>query len=220
MFSKTMSPTAVEEAQSMALKCIQTSYRDCGLTIQPTLEKVATKEKIIPEKFTPTSSELRSYFISQTQLQRKQVQYALKELGHYASSIDGIWGKGTSRALQEFLGEEGNIENLDDIYSTLVAKVNVPSKFAEPKRQVVTKQATKTVNTAKLTGDARVCADYGFTPGTQQFLQCLGNLRQQRQNEANMLMNLGQGLMNNAYGPAPSIGSIFCQRRGNYLSCN
>ena len=207
----------------MALKCLQTSYRDCGLTIQPTHEKVATKEKIIPEKFTPTSSELRSYFISQTQLNRKQIQYALKQLGYYRSSIDGIWGKGTRRALSELLKEEAKIESLNQIYSTLVSKVDVPSKFAAPKRKVVTKQPTKTVNTEKLTGDARVCADYGFTPGTQQFLQCLGNLRQQRQNEANMLMNLGQGLMNNAYGPAPSIGrtgSIFCQRRGNYLSCN
>ena len=156
-------------------------------------------------------------------MNRKQIQYALKQLGYYRSSIDGIWGKGTRRALSELLKEEAKIESLNQIYSTLVSKVDVPSKFAAPKRKVVTKQPTKTVNTEKLTGDARVCADYGFTPGTQQFFQCLGNLRQQRQNEANMLMNLGQGLMNNAYGPAPSIGrtgSIFCQRRGNYLSCN
>ena len=128
--------------------------------------------------------------------------------------------------MQEFLDKEGSIEKLNDIYSTLVATVNVPSKFAEPKRQVVTKQLATTVNTAKLTGDAKVCADYGFAPGTQQFLQCLGNLRQQRQNEANMLMNLGQGLMNNAYRPytpAPTIGGtggIFCQRIGNYVNCN
>ena len=79
------------------------------------------------------------------------------------------------------------------------------------------------MNTAKLSGDARVSADYGFPPGTQQFLQCLGNLRQQRQNEANMLMNLGQGLMNNAYGLAPNFGrtgGIFSQRIGNYVNCN
>ena len=57
-------------------------------------------------------------------------------------------------------------------------------------------------------------------------LQCLGDPRQQRQNEANMLMNSGQGLMNNAYRPytpAPTIGGtggIFCQRIGNYVNCN
>ena len=125
--------------------------------------------------------------------------------------------------MQEFLDKEGSVKKLNDIYSTLVAKVNVPSKFAEPKCQAVTKQPTTTVNTAKLTGGAKGCADYGFAPGTQQFLKCLGNLRQQRQNEANMLMNLGQGLMNNAYGPAPTIGGtggIFCQRIGNYVNCN
>ena len=108
--------------------------------------------------------------------------------------------------MQEFLGEEGSIESLNDIYSTLVAKVDAPSKFAEPKHLVVTKKPTTTVNTANLTGGAKGCADYGFAPGTQQFLKCLGNLRQQRQNEANMLMNLGQGLTNNAYEPAPTIG--------------
>ena len=63
--ANTMSPSAIEEAQGMALKCIQIFYRDCGLTIQPTPEKAATKEKIIPKKVTTTSSELRSYFISQ-----------------------------------------------------------------------------------------------------------------------------------------------------------
>ena len=160
--------------------------------------------------------------MSQSKLQRKQVQYALKELGYYTSSIDGIWGKGTRRAFQEFLDKEGSVENLNDIYSTLVVKVDVPSKFTGPKRQVVTKQPTTTVNIAKLTGDAKVCADYGFAPCTQQFLQCLGNLRQQRQNETNMLMNLGQGLMNNAYGPAPTIGGTggkFHQRIGNYVNC-
>ena len=161
----------------MALKCLQTSYRDCGLTIQPTHEKVATKEKIIPEKFTPTSSELRSYFISQTPLNRKQIQYALKQLGYYRSSINGIWGKGTRRALSELLKEEAKIESLNQIYSPLVSKVDVPSKFAAPKRKVVTKQPTETVNTAKLTGDARVCADYGFALGTLQFLQYLEDLR-------------------------------------------
>ena len=78
------------------------------------------------------------------------------------------------------------------------------------------------MNTAKLTGDARVSADYGFPPCTQQFLQCLGNLRQQRQNEADMLMNLCQGLMNKAYGLVPNFGrtgGISSQRRGNYVNC-
>ena len=104
----------------------------------------------------------------------------LKKQGHHTSSIDGIWGKGTRHPLKEFLGEEGGIKSLNDIYSTLVAKAGAPSKFVEPKRLVATKKPTTTVNTAKLTGGAKGYADYGFAPGTQQFLQCLGNLRQQR----------------------------------------
>ena len=162
------------------MKYIQIAHWDCRLIIQPKPKEVTSVEKVVPVRFAPTSSELRLYFVNQNKWQRKQVQYALKELGYYTSSIDGIWGKGTSRALQEFLDKEGSTEKLNDIYSTLVAKVNVPSKFAEPQRQVVTKQPATTVNTAQFKGDAKVCADYGFAPGTQQFLQCLGNLRQQR----------------------------------------
>ena len=79
--------------------------------------------------------------------------------------------------MSELLKEEAKIESLNQIYSTLVSKVDVPSKFAAPKRKVVTKQPTETVNTAKLTGDARVCADYGFALGTLQFLQYLEDLR-------------------------------------------
>ena len=123
----------------MAAKFIQTSNKDCGLIVQPKPKQVASVEKLVLVRFAPTSSELRLYFVGQNKLQRKQVQYALKELGYYRSSIDGIWGKGTRRALQEFLDKEGSVEKLNDIYSTLVAKVNGPSKFAEPKRQVVTK---------------------------------------------------------------------------------
>ena len=94
------------------MKCIQTSYKDCGLIIQPKPKEVASVEKLVPVRFAPTSSELRLYFVSQSKLQRKQVQYALKKLGHYRSSIDGIWGKGTRRALQDFLDKEGSVEKL------------------------------------------------------------------------------------------------------------
>jgi len=162
------------------MKYIQIAHWDCGLIIQPKPKEVTSAEKVVPVRFAPTSSELRLYFVNQNKLQRKQVQYALKELEHYTSPIDRIWVKGTGRPLQEILGEEGSIESLNDIHSTLVAKVDAPSKFAEPKRLVVTKKPTTTFNTAKLTGGAKGCADYGFAPGTQQFLQCLGNLRQQR----------------------------------------
>ena len=54
-----MRPAVIEEAQSMAVKCIQTSYKDCGLIIEPKPKEVASEEKVVPVKFAPTSSELR-----------------------------------------------------------------------------------------------------------------------------------------------------------------
>ena len=111
-----MSPAKIEEAQSMAAKFIQTSNKDCGLIVQPKPKQVASVEKLVPVRFAPTSSELRLYFVGQNKLQRKQVQYALKELGDYRSSIDGVWGKGKRCALQEFLDKEGGLEMLNDIF--------------------------------------------------------------------------------------------------------
>ena len=40
---------------------------------------------------------LASYFKNQSLTKRKQIQYALKELGYYKMSIDGLWGNGTRR---------------------------------------------------------------------------------------------------------------------------
>ena len=67
-----MSLAKVEEAQSIAMKCIQTSNKDCGLIVQPKPKEVASVEKLAPVRFAPTSSELRLYFVGQIKLQRKQ----------------------------------------------------------------------------------------------------------------------------------------------------
>ena len=42
-------------------------------------------------------NDFRQAFISQSQLKRKQLQYALKELRFYTYGVDGLWGKGTKK---------------------------------------------------------------------------------------------------------------------------
>ena len=42
-------------------------------------------------------TDFRQAFISQSQLRRKQLQYALKELRFYTYGVDGLWGKGTKK---------------------------------------------------------------------------------------------------------------------------
>lgn len=81
------------------------------------------------------SSAFKSSFLNQTQLKRKQIQYALNKLGYYRSGIDGLWGNGTKNALTSFASAEGlGSSTPSTIFSKLLSKVSVPSSFAAPKQ--------------------------------------------------------------------------------------
>ena len=78
-------------------------------------------------------------FKSQSLLKRQQLQYALKKLGFYSSSIDGLWGSGTSSAIVEYAQANGvNSSNPSSVFSSILSKVDVPSSFevAKPKVKV------------------------------------------------------------------------------------
>ena len=217
---QSMTPAAVEKAQTMALSCIQSRYVDCG-AVMPMAPKVEAQQVQKPIRVEPTSSELRAYFVSQSLTERKQIQYALKQLGYYGSSVDGLWGKGTNRALVNYVSNERDITLPSAIYPSLIAKVEVPSRFATIKKKVVQQ---KPVSTANLSRDGKKCVSNGFSPGTQEYLQCLSYEQQRRQNQSNMLLNLGQGLLQTPSFPAPSTGGlnggVFCNTMGNYTYCN
>lgn len=67
--------------------------------------------------------------------QRKQFQYALKQLGYYKSSVDGLYGPKTENAARAYAQAKG-IKNgyPDSLYRRLVSEVNVPSSFAIAKQ--------------------------------------------------------------------------------------
>ena len=44
----------------------------------------------------------KTHFAKLGRVQRKQLQYGLKQLGYYSSSIDGLWGKGTNAGVNSF----------------------------------------------------------------------------------------------------------------------
>ncbi|MDB3929677.1 trypsin-like peptidase domain-containing protein [Paracoccaceae bacterium] len=44
----------------------------------------------------------KAHFTKLGRTQRKQLQYGLKQLGYYSSSIDGLWGKGTNAGVNSF----------------------------------------------------------------------------------------------------------------------
>jgi len=126
-----MTPSAVEEAQKMAMSCIQSNYADCGLTVKP----VAVKQpKPVDKTYITSGSQVEAWFKDETRLKRKQLHYALKKLGVYNSSVDGLWGPNTSRAFTRYINKyKRDAENVDEVFSSVLSKVKVPSSFSTSK---------------------------------------------------------------------------------------
>lgn len=143
-----MTPSAVEEAQKMAMNCIQSNYADCGLTVKPTaLTKPKSSEKI----YISSGSQVEAWFKGETALKRKQLHYALKKLGIYNSSVDGLWGGNTSEAFTQFIKEyKRDAETVEEVFVSILSKVKVPSVFSDPKR-VTANKSTKRSSNAGLT---------------------------------------------------------------------
>jgi peptidoglycan hydrolase-like protein with peptidoglycan-binding domain len=85
-------------------------------------------------KVASNSANFKDDYTSQSLLKRQQLQYALKKLGFYSSSIDGVWGSGTSSAIVEYAQANGvNSSSPSSVFSNILSKVDVPSSFAAPK---------------------------------------------------------------------------------------
>jgi len=77
----------------------------------------------------------KSNFISLSSIQRKQLQYGLKELGYYSSSIDGLYGPKTEKAVRDYARSKGiNSGYPNSVYRRIVSEVNVPNSFAVAQR--------------------------------------------------------------------------------------
>ena len=119
-----------------------------------------------------TVRDFKQAFISQSQLKRKQLQYALKELRFYTYGVDGLWGKGTKKGFERFV-KWGNLEGRGEsaVFTDLLSPVVVPTSFAAPKKTVTT--TTKTTGWVPLAGtpklpfeDAKeVCEAKGLAEG-------------------------------------------------------
>ena len=94
------------------------------------LEEVA-KRDASATNVAAKSSNFKGEYRSQSALKRKQLQYALKKLGFYSSSVDGLWGKGTSSAIVEYAQSNGVGGNSpSSVFNSILSKVDVPSSFA------------------------------------------------------------------------------------------
>ena len=149
--AETMSSEAVEEAQELALVCIQSNYSVCGVSILPKQSQQQTEPVGIT---TIDDVLLSSEFKTQSLLKRKQLQYALKKLGVYNSTVDGLWGSGTSTAFSNYIKiNDLSASSGEAVFASVLSKVDVPSVFASPKKRAAPKKQVKTnrnTNTAGL----------------------------------------------------------------------
>lgn len=193
--SQTMTSETLAEAQSMALTCIQSSFKDCGLAELPEQVKIAVNSPQQRPNNQPAlinGSEFQYSFASQSTLRRKQLQYAFKQLGLYSSSIDGIWGRGTSQAITNYIKlNDLQPRNGEELYMDVLSKVPVPNSFASNNARNVNRNTSN--NAAN---------------------------RAAQQRQADMLINLGTSLMNSAIMPSSPSRSIDCYTYGNYTTCN
>lgn len=68
-------------------------------------------------------------------MRRKKIQYALKELNYYASSIDGLYGPGTERALIGYAQAKAlNKKYPYNIFRSALSQINTPSSFVAEKQ--------------------------------------------------------------------------------------
>jgi V8-like Glu-specific endopeptidase len=91
----------------------------CGVT--EAVAKSANKTEVVFSK---------ADFAKLGRTQRKQLQYGLKQLGYYSSSVDGLWGKGTNAGVNSFAKDRNLSSNFPnsvfDALASEVAFANMP----------------------------------------------------------------------------------------------
>ena len=149
------------EGSAQKEDCTVANINSCDTT------SVVKKSNDIPYYKKKNGAEFKSAFKRQSTLKRKQIQYALKELGFYSKGIDGLWGKGTSRALTNWLRVNNpKATNPENVFVKILGSVNVPTSFASTSKN-------RTLNNNQNSAAARA----------------------ERQRQSEFLLNLGAQMM-------------------------
>ena len=87
--------------------------------------------KVTSEKVIATTSNIKSHFKGQPLLRRKQLQYALKDMGLYSSYIDGVYGRKTEQGFMNFQNiQDAKYRSAEELFQLILSKVDVPTSFA------------------------------------------------------------------------------------------
>jgi hypothetical protein len=89
-------------------------------------------------------------FLKLSDLQKKQLQFGLKNLGYYKSSIDGAYGPKTQRAVRSYAKRRQITSGYPlSIYRNLLSEVNVPTSFPTQKNVQNKTQTIKSIKEQK-----------------------------------------------------------------------
>lgn len=211
--AQTMTASAVEEAQELALRCIQSKYADCGLSIV---------SKQIPEEQPPVAeaildgAALGNAFKSQSALRRKQLQYALKKLGVYNSSVDGLWGNGTKTAFSNFIKiNDLKVGSTEDVFASVLSKVDVPTAFAAPKRATVKKKPAQNNRTQDSAG-LRAIINSPSVTGAQALAICEPQAKMAGENASRSYRSPSYGSSANCSGYGSRINCSIYDNSGGF----
>ena len=108
----------------------------------------ASKQPRLTNSAKPNSApqdNIRSIFNSYSMQKRKEIQLALKKEGFYRSSIDGLYGKGTRRAIEDFATQNGYSISNESGVTKILTSVLKGAVVEEPKQVVI----ATTVNVTK-----------------------------------------------------------------------
>ena len=123
----------------------------CGVVNK--VAETQNKSSTVVTKKVTSAEMLRQDFNAQTVLIRKQIQYALRQLGYYDSAIDGIWGKRTRTAIMRF-SERNNLTTYPPrrIYFEALELVDVPNSFPDRPSRSTQKSSDECVSILSLIG--------------------------------------------------------------------
>lgn len=129
---------------------------------KPTIYGAVAKRDAAATKVASKTSSYKNNYTGQSLLYRKQIQFALKKLGFYSSSIDGLWGNGTSSAIVDYAQANGvGSKTPDSVFRSLLFKVNVPLSFDAPKPKSVPRSSNAN-GLKSITSNPSIAADQAY----------------------------------------------------------
>jgi peptidoglycan hydrolase-like protein with peptidoglycan-binding domain len=150
VLAEKMTPVLVDKAQDLAAACMDSDYQDCALGKKTKPINKDQSNNLIPMTYSGNDkATIKESFRDQSLLRRKQIQYALRKLGYYTSSVDGLWGKGTERAVVIYGQDEKlGLSNPSEIFASALSRVDVPNSFAvaQPEKKLTVERSQPSQN--------------------------------------------------------------------------